>query len=318
MDKMISDYIKNCEICNKAKYDRLPPIANLNLTPTASKPLDHIFVDTFEIEKLKFVTILDYFTKYAIAYEIKTKNATETCDAFLDYFMHYGIPRKITTDNGTEFDNGLIKDLIKLYEIEHHLTTPNNPRSNGAVERFHSTLIEHYRVSKLASPNLKPIVRVKQCVISYNNTIHSATNFTPQELLLGQTNAANPYSINVQHRNYEIFIDELKKTTQAQYELVKQNLIRTKEAAYQGNLRKNQDSTQQYRVGDKVYMRNTHGRSKVTNPFIGPYVIQEINPNKTCVLINSQTKHTRRIHMDKLKHSYLIPDTESDDSSVED
>ena len=43
--------------------------------------------------------------------------------------------QRFLSDNGTEFVNQLMKQLIKLYGIDHRLITPYHPQANGLVER---------------------------------------------------------------------------------------------------------------------------------------------------------------------------------------
>lgn len=58
----------------------------------------------------------------------------------------YGVPSNINCDSGAEFNNDLIKELMTMYKINLHISTPNNPMA--IVERFHSTIKEIYRLAK--------------------------------------------------------------------------------------------------------------------------------------------------------------------------
>ena len=59
----------------------------------------------------------------------------------------YAKPR-IITDNGSQFISKDFKELTRLLEIEHTLTSPGHPQSNGKLERFHRTIkSEHVRQS---------------------------------------------------------------------------------------------------------------------------------------------------------------------------
>lgn len=58
MSDDVTDYINNCEVCQKNKYDRSPPVIKFNLTPTASRPFEHIHVDTFKINHNMYLTII--------------------------------------------------------------------------------------------------------------------------------------------------------------------------------------------------------------------------------------------------------------------
>ena len=47
----------------------------------------------------------------------------------------------ITTDEGTEFRNSLNTELMKVFRIDHRLTTAYHPQANGLDERFNQTLV---------------------------------------------------------------------------------------------------------------------------------------------------------------------------------
>ena len=47
----------------------------------------------------------------------------------------------ITTDQGTEFRNSLNTELMKVFRIDHRLTTAYHPQANGLDERFNQTLV---------------------------------------------------------------------------------------------------------------------------------------------------------------------------------
>ncbi|KAJ8968946.1 hypothetical protein NQ314_002038 [Rhamnusium bicolor] len=79
----------------------------------------------------------------------KFGQACEVARALTHYFEHYGTAAAITTDNGREFINSQIRNLLAYHKIDIHFTTPFNLEFNGIVERFHSTLIEHFRIFRL-------------------------------------------------------------------------------------------------------------------------------------------------------------------------
>lgn len=42
--------------------------------------------------------------------------------------MQFGIPKVITTDQGSEFNNNLDRNMMKMLNINHRLTTPYHPQ----------------------------------------------------------------------------------------------------------------------------------------------------------------------------------------------
>lgn len=64
MKKRVTEYINQCEICDKNKYDRQPPKVPVTLTETASAPFDIIHANTYTY----FIAIIDAFSKMVQAY----------------------------------------------------------------------------------------------------------------------------------------------------------------------------------------------------------------------------------------------------------
>ena len=49
--------------------------------------------------------MVDYFTKWAEAYALKSKSAEEVTNCILDFVYKFGAPQRLLTDQGTEFKN---------------------------------------------------------------------------------------------------------------------------------------------------------------------------------------------------------------------
>ena len=80
-------------------------------------------MDTFQIGKQSFVTILDLFLRYRQAYPTPASQAVTTIDCLLNFISHQRIPKKITTDQGREFNSLTLKDFCNFHKIELHFTT---------------------------------------------------------------------------------------------------------------------------------------------------------------------------------------------------
>ena len=52
-----------------------------------------------------------------------------------------GLPSVITTDQGSEFKNNLNSEMMRVFDINHRLTTPYHPQANGLDERYNQTLV---------------------------------------------------------------------------------------------------------------------------------------------------------------------------------
>lgn len=226
----IQMYINQCEICQRSKYARNPIKIKMNITPTASKPFEIIHLDTYTLEKTKFLTIIDSFSKYAQAYPLNSTTALEIADNLITFFSHHGIPTKVITDNGTEFKNAVITELLQLHKVDIHFCSPEHPQSNGVVERLHSTLTEHVRLLNNQGQKDSPITRkVKQAILAYNHTIHSVTKFKPIEIITGHLNKEDPFNIDLDQALMTNYVAEHKDRTKILYKKLNQTLSDEKE-----------------------------------------------------------------------------------------
>lgn len=191
MKETISAIINACEQCRKMKYERKPIKPFIQLTQSQDSPFQELFIDLLFIESKYYLTTVDAFSKLGQAIFIPNRSTPEVVRALIKYFSMYGIPRKINCDSGAEFNNELMKELLNLYKIELHVGTPNNPNSMAIVERFHSTIIEIYRLAKYEKSDQDAASVMTYAIMAYNNTIHSATSFTPFEMVFGHTDTGN-------------------------------------------------------------------------------------------------------------------------------
>ena len=60
--------------------------------------------------------------------------------------MRYGFPQELHSDQGRNFESRIMVELCALLEIRKTRTSPGNPRCNGQVERFNSTILQMIKV----------------------------------------------------------------------------------------------------------------------------------------------------------------------------
>lgn len=77
----------------------------------------------------------------------------------------------------------------------------SSSESNGQIERTHATLIEIFNTNKHKIPSANTVMTIELSVALYNNTVHSSTGFTPNEVIFNQNNLINPEEIQAQARN---------------------------------------------------------------------------------------------------------------------
>ena len=91
------------------------------------------------------IIITDATSKFPFASPIRSKTMLEIKRKFWQYITIFGPPKEIITDQGKEFRNMEFQDLTDICGIEHRVTSPYKPMTNGFAERFNQTLIKFIR-----------------------------------------------------------------------------------------------------------------------------------------------------------------------------
>lgn len=263
MKETVTAIINTCEQCRKMKYDRKPIKPMLQLTQTPFIPFEEVFMDLLYVENKYYVTLVDSFSKIGQAYHIPNRSTPEVVRVLIKYFSTYGLPKKISCDSGTEFNNNLLKELLSMYKIDMHVGTPNNPNSMAIVERFHSTILEIYRLAKYDKSELDAASVMTYAIMAYNNTIHSATNFTPFEIIFGHTDAGNMFDIDRDKNLLQKLVQDHKKRLTVLYKHLSDKMKIDKKKVRE---KKGGEDSPEVKEGDVVFMKTTRTRKAKEKP----------------------------------------------------
>lgn len=126
------------------------------------------------------------FTRYAWAVPTRDQTAKTTeCAIWLQIIQIFGCPVRFHSDQGPNFKSDLMKQLFDLYGISKSRTTPYHPAGNGRVERMNQTLLNMLRTFEAEKQNRWPEC-LPELLQAYDDTVHSATGFTPSYLMFGR------------------------------------------------------------------------------------------------------------------------------------
>ena len=102
---------------------------------------DFIEDSTEDGRKLKFLTVLDEYTRESPVIEVGRSIRSKDVIAVLEYlFMVRGAPGYIRSDNGPEFIAQAIKRWLADNKVETLYIEPGSPWENGYIESFHARL----------------------------------------------------------------------------------------------------------------------------------------------------------------------------------
>ena len=145
-------YINNCSTCTKSKFDRNPNKAKFHLTETPTDIKQIIHMDVCTNTKSNFLTFLDRFSKYAVAYYLEDRTNQTIIEKIRLHKSQKGHVTKLICDN--EFKSVNIKDYLKTENINLHLVKCNNHTGNADIEKLHDTISEKIRVLMIEQKSL--------------------------------------------------------------------------------------------------------------------------------------------------------------------
>jgi len=137
---------------------------------------DHIWTYDFMSDQtedgrsLKFLTVLDEFTRESLTIEVGRSIKSKDVIAVLEYlFMIRGIPGFIRSDNGPEFIADAIKKWLKKKHVETLYVEPGSPWENGYIESFNGKFRDEILNRELFYSVKEAKVLVEDWRLEYNN-----------------------------------------------------------------------------------------------------------------------------------------------------
>lgn len=123
------------------------------------------------------MTATDYFSKWPEGAPLKDKTAIGVADFFFTVFCRHGWPDIIISDQGREFVNQLSSCLFKLTGIEHRISSPYHPQTNGLDERTNQTLTRALIKFSEAKENWDE--HIDAVLYAYRIAKHDSSQFSP-------------------------------------------------------------------------------------------------------------------------------------------
>lgn len=303
MYRDIERHILSCLNCRKNKPSRRKPDGHLHCIAPPHGVWERLAMDyvgpvpSSKSGNKYFLVLTDLFSKFVITKAVADNTSTTAAQFLLyDVFMIYGVPLEIITDNGTHFCSSLYEALLKLARCYHVKTTPYNSKANGQCERHNATLVPNLvALSNQSRSNWDE--KLLATTFNYNATRHTSTGYTPFELIFARpprfladlSPATSSSSHNVSHYHHTMtqFIEHAKIAAR------KHNL-RHQQASKQRYDRNR--SNPEYFVGQSVLIRNRNlHTNKFSSKFIGPYTIFDRLHDKTYIVKNENTNHSKQV-----------------------
>lgn len=303
LNRDVIEYIKKCKICQTEKIERHPHKNPMTVVSSANHCLEKIAIDIVgpykpTKNKNQFgLTIQDDLSKFIKFIPIPNKDMETVARNLVEgWMLNYGLPKTILSDNGSEFCNSLMTEIAKLFGFDHITTSVAYPQSNGSLERAHARLNEYLRLIDKNPHNDKNWdENMKYASYCYNTTVHTATGYTPYELVFGRK-SHNPSEIDYDTTDtINDYAEDLK------YKLIKME-IKAKEKLQLGKEKsKNRydkclGNQYEFKKGDLILVRNER-KGKLDSFYRGPYKIISLNENNVMIIKNNKRVKYNKSHI---------------------
>ena len=281
----IKKYVEACDSCQRR--GRLKANNLLHPIPVHS-PFYQIGIDFVgplprtKRGKKYIIVAMDYLTKWPEARAVSEATADATAQFLYEQIIcQHGCPQIILSDRGTHFNNNTIKALTEKFKINHLLSTPYHPQTNGLVERFNRTLCESLARQSLKNNDWD--LYIAPTLFAYRTTKHSTTKMEPFFLVYGRS-ARLPMDSeqlpdpSVTHDRLVELIDHLPQGRMKAKKQVSQSQSKQKER-HDENIKQ----SNQFKIGNKVLYFNVtldQSHSGKFNPkWRGPFIVQQVLPH---------------------------------------
>ena len=203
--KDVKRYVNSCHACRTSKRRTHKPPGHPVGYNVPSAPFEHIALDfkTGLPASLRgndaFIVIVDKLTRYGTIVPYASRrisgdatnvraDAGQVIDIIFDHVVRrWGMPKTISSDRGPQFTSHLWEELWRRTGTSPNLTTAYRPQGDGSSERFIQTISGLLRAQVATMEDARSWdTAVGAIEFAYNDSVHSATGFTPFQLAIGR------------------------------------------------------------------------------------------------------------------------------------
>jgi hypothetical protein len=290
----ITHYVASCPSCVKKSLKVSRKTTRLQLFPP-SAPMEFIAMDLLgpltltERGNQLLLVVTDRFSKLTRAYPLASTTAEVVAKVFFDGWVSagYGIPRILLTDNGTQFVAKFFQTFCKILGIKQVFTSAYRPSTNGQTERFNRTVVDF--MGAYVSEHQKDWDELAAiATYSYNMKPHTATGFTPFELVTSVPQSSLMAQVVLSPVNKERtkadYRNEFLSTVAKNSSLARERLATQQDRykrAYDAHVRA---TTSNLAVGDWAYVRTYVAprelSKKLIFPAVGPFEVTRVGSDR--------------------------------------
>ncbi|KAG1683135.1 hypothetical protein GQR58_010144 [Nymphon striatum] len=176
IDDDLQSMVGNCTACQRVAS--APP--SRNLPWPAVGPWERLHLDFGSFDGHVFLVLVDAGSKWIEAEFLRSTTSEATLRTLFSWFTRFGYPKTIHTDGGPQFTSSTFREKLHYWGVQHTISPPYHPESNGLAERAVRTIKDALR------KNNSSVSKLESVLFRYRVTpLTSGPEKTPSELLLG-------------------------------------------------------------------------------------------------------------------------------------
>ena len=170
--------VEKCDICQSQQNST--PIVQKYISEVPPHPWHTLGSDLFYFQKIDFLVVVDYFSKYLIVRKIPSSTSSAVIKELGMIFSEFGKPQIFRSDNGPCYSSQEFRFFMQNWLVEHRTSSPHYPQSNGLAESM-------VKVSKnLIEKAVRQDLPWNRLLLDYRCTPISSEIPSPAEILFGR------------------------------------------------------------------------------------------------------------------------------------
>ena len=122
------------------KYSKSQRSEPLQSHPTPELPWDTVATDLVETKNFKYLLLVDYYSRFPVLHKLGSTTSKVLVQEMKAVFVELGVPDIVVSDSGLQYTSAEFKDFTKQWQIEHRVSSPRSPQSNGMAQHCVQTM----------------------------------------------------------------------------------------------------------------------------------------------------------------------------------
>ena len=236
----LKELVEKCDICQSQQNSTA--IVQKYVSEVPPHPWHTLGSDLFYFQRIDFLVVVDYFSKYLIVRKIPNSTSSAVIKELGLIFSEFGKPQVFRSDNGPCYSSQEFEFFMQNWLVEHRTSSPHYPQSNGLAESM--VKVSKNLIEKAVRQNLP----WNQLLLDYRCTPISSEIPSPAEILFGRKLRSSISILPSQVMN-----DRISK---------QRELIVKKEGKFYTNVKDFQDRIKAlpFEAGQNVWLQNSNSR----------------------------------------------------------